>query len=157
MTHEEYPVHPSKTEFEALLLAEAERLGCRQATRKARLGCLARYCSTPDALARAGEVAPLAGSTLWRNLAQAHPPEWPTLHRLVAGTGIPLVRWLLALRCTSLDEVASVLERESAALRLDAAERAVLDEVRWLPAPWRRWCLEVVLDTVRRCPLPREG
>jgi hypothetical protein len=34
MMHEEYPVHESKAEFEALLLAEAERLGCRQPSKR---------------------------------------------------------------------------------------------------------------------------
>jgi hypothetical protein len=108
---DEYPVVESKKDFERLLLAEAERLGCRQQSKRARIRCLAERCSRPEVLARAGEKEPLGDATLWRNLGETALPRWSTFNKLEAGTGTPLIRWLHALGRCPLEDAASLLDR----------------------------------------------
>jgi hypothetical protein len=132
----EVKVAPNKHGFLALLLEAAARLpDCRTATLRGRILCVAAQVHVD-------------GATLFRALERTGLPDWSTLDKLEAGTGIPLLRWLVALERISPDDLADALEQELPAEPLSPLERRVLRATRTLPREVVDW----VLDALDRLP-----
>jgi hypothetical protein len=150
---DEYPVHPSKSAFEALLLAEAARAGYTQGSKRTRLNGLAAHCSRPEALARAGERESLAGTTLVRDIREERLPNWSTLRKLQAGTGVALGDWLYALGVIDDAWMAAKLDRELPPDVYTESERELLAASR----DWGPVLTEMLTQIWRRSRPPQSG
>ena len=136
MRNSEVKVAPNKHGFLALLLEAAARVrDCRAATLRGRILCVAAQVHVD-------------GATLVRALERTSLPDWSTLDKLEAGTGIPLLRWLVALERITPDDLADALEQEVPAEPLSPLERRVLRATRSLPREVVDW----VLDALDRLP-----
>jgi hypothetical protein len=128
----EVNVAPNQHGFLALLLEAAARVpDCRATTLRGRILCVAAQVHVD-------------GATLFRALERTSLPDWSTLDKLEAGTGIPLLRWLVALERIRPDDLADALEQEVPGEPLSPLERRVLRATRTLPREVVDWVLEAL-------------
>jgi hypothetical protein len=111
---EHWHVTDHKQDYYALLLEAASGIaGVPTGDEAAQLNYLARHCH-------------IDRTTLMRQLRKKGAlPGWPTLGKLIKGTGVPMRRWLLALRVITLEDAAALLGQEAVPESYSLETRAI--------------------------------
>lgn len=111
----------------SLLLQVAAGLpDCEESSTRGRVLCVAR-------------AAKVDGATLVRLLAREGLPDWPTLDKLEKWTGVPLLRWLVALGRISAADLAGGASAGPPAQPLTDTEWAVIEAMRRMRPAARLW------------------